>query len=625
MEKTLAHVLRRVAQMHPARPAVKTRRGNSFEPLSYGELFDRVREVGTGLLSLGIMKGDKVGLISDNREEWIVCDLACVCTGIPDVPRGSNITEQEIEYILGHSDAVAAFVENERELEKVMPILPRLPGIRFLIVMDPGFTGDPPEKVYRLADVAAGGKKELEKGDDRFDAALEGIASTDLATVIYTSGTTGEPKGVMLSHGNLMQNIETIPKLLGLSEHDRFLSILPPWHVFERMVEYVTLASGASTAYTNIRTFAEDMALEKPTFIGSVPRIWDGIYGKVMAKMEKEPEKKRKIFLLLVAISRKYVMAQKVLSGTDTVYVRPSPAARILNTLNALATVILLWPLYAFARKKFAPVRARTGGALRAAVSGGGALPRHVDEFFAAVGIRLLEGYGLTETSPVLALRTSDRHVLGTVGPPLPGTEIRIVDGEGRDVSPGEKGRVMCRGAQVMQGYCKNPEETARVIDSDGWFDTGDLGRMTIRGELSLTGRAKETIVLLGGENVEPSPIEEALKESALIAQVMVVGQDRKTLGALVVPDFGALREKGGLGDLDPSALCEDGTAQALVKDEIQRLVSAGRGFKDFERIGRVQLLPREFAVGKELTLTMKMRRDVITELYADRIEALFR
>lgn len=623
METTLAGMFRKVAQAYPDRPAVKSRKGDAFQAVSYGELYRRVQEVGTGLLSLGIKRSEKMGLISDNRQEWIVCDLACVCIGVPDVPRGSNVTVQEIEYILGHSEAAAAFVENEMEFEKVSSILPRLPKIRFLIVMDPDFRGELPEGSLRLEDVSARGKDLLDKGDRSFEKALDGMAPKDLATIIYTSGTTGEPKGVMLSHRNLMQNVENIPELLELNEKDRFLSILPPWHVFERMIEYVAIASGASTAYTSIRTFAEDMALEKPTLIGSVPRIWEGIYSKVMAKIEREPEKKRKVFHLLVDISKRYVKATKVLSGTDTLYSMPSPAGRALRFLKALATVALLYPPYTFAQKKFAPVRARTGGALRAAASGGGALPPHVDEFFAAVGITLLNGYGLTETSPVLALRLLRRQVLGTVGPPIPGTEIIIVDGEGKEVPPGEKGLVKCRGAQVMEGYYKKPEETAKVIDGDGWFDTGDLGRMTIRGELSLTGRAKETIVLLGGENVEPTPIEESLKGSALIAQVMVVGQDRKTLGALVVPDFEALRERCGLKDMEPADLCGHAASQALVREEIQRLISDKTGFKAFERVNRFQLLSREFAVGRELTLTMKMKRNVIAELYAEDIEGM--
>jgi len=371
------------------------------------------------------------------------------------------------------------------------------------------------------------------------------------------------------------------------------------------------------------------MAREKPTFMASVPRVWEGIHGRVIASIAKEPAARQRAFGMLLGVGKRVVLARKLLQGRDALYRKPSPPARAAAVLGALATVALLGPVYLLAQKKFAAIRARTGGRLRAAVSGGGALPPYVDEFFAAVGITLLEGYGLTETSPMLAIRTFDRQVLGTVGRPSPGTEIRIVDDRGRDLPQGEKGIILCRGGQVMLGYHKRPEETAKVLSADGWFNTGDLGRLTTRGELSLTGRAKETIVLLGGENVEPSPIEEALKESPFISQVMVVGQDKKHLAALVVPSLEAVREwlagRGVADVLSPEELCAREDVLALVKAELQRLLTVERGFKLYERIPRFTLLAREFAVGEELTQTMKMKRSVIAERYAAQIEALFR
>ena len=624
MDATVARVFQESARIFHDRPAIKEKRGESYHPISYGELFTRVKEIGTGLRSLGIEPGDKVGIISDNRQEWILCDLACICIGGADVPRGSDSTDREIDYILSHSDAVASFVEDEAQLKKVLTLRARLPTLRFLVVMDPSWSGPAGEGVHRLADVAARGQRLIEEGDQGFEQAMGKISGTDLATIIYTSGTTGEPKGVMLSHRNLMHNIEVLPGWIGITERDRFLSILPPWHIFERMLEYVALAAGASTAYTGIRTFAADMALERPTLIASVPRIWDGIYFKVMASISREPPKKQKIFHTLVALSRKYVGAKKVLQGLDTRYRVKTPLEEALSRLRSLLTVIFLFPLYAFAQKKFAPIRARTGGALRFAVSGGGALPPYVDEFFAAVGITLLEGYGLTETSPVLAARTSTRQVLGTVGLPVPDTEIKVVDETGEILPPGGKGVIKCRGPQVMEGYYKKPEETARVIDEDGWFDTGDLGRFTVRGELSLTGRAKETIVLLGGENIEPTPIEDAITESRFISQVMVVGQDRKTLGAIVVPDCEALQERGGLEGRTPEELCAHEAVIALIRDEIRRLTSVERGFKHFEKVTRMRLLDREFAIGEELTHTMKKRRNVIAERHAGLVDEMY-
>ena len=339
------------------------------------------------------------------------------------------------------------------------------------------------------------------------------------------------------------------------------------------MVEYVAIAAGACQYYSGIRTLAADMAREKPTFMASVPRVWEGIYGRVTANIAKEPAAKQRVFGLLLA--REPALRPRAQGAAGARHALPAPPRRGAGGARSCApraTVALLLPLYAFAQKKFAAIRERTGGRLRAAVSGGGALPPYVDEFFAAVGITLLEGYGLTETSPVLAARTFDRQVLGTVGLPIPGTEIRIVDEQGRDLPAGEKGVVLCRGAQVMVGYHRRPEETAKVLSADGWFNTGDLGRMTVRGELSLTGRAKETIVLLGGENVEPTPIEEALKESPYLSQVMVVGQDSKHLGALIVPNLEAVRERlAGPGrprtPRRPSWSAPARTCYALVKE----------------------------------------------------------
>jgi long-chain acyl-CoA synthetase len=495
--------------------------------------------------------------------------------------------------------------------------------------MDPDWAGPTTAGVHRLADLVERGRILRAGGDRRLEAARDAVRPDDIATIIYTSGTTGEPKGVMLAHRNLMQNIRVLPDYFGMTHEDLFISLLPPWHIFERMVEYVAIAAGACQYYSNIRTLAADMAREKPTWMASVPRVWEGIYGRVTANIAKEPAAKRRVFGLLLAASKSFVFARNVLRGRDTVFVAPSAPERLARVLAALARVALLWPLYAFAQKKFAAIRERTGGRLRAAVSGGGALPPYVDEFFAAVGITLLEGYGLTETSPVVAARTFDRQVLGTVGLPIPGTEVRIVDEHGLDVPRGHKGIVLCRGDQVMLGYYRRPEETARVLSPDGWFNTGDLGRLTVRGELALTGRAKETIVLLGGENVEPTPIEEALKESPYIAQVMVVGQDRKHLGALVVPGFDAVRDwlagRGAAGTPSDDELCARDEVHELIKGELRRLLTEERGFKYYERIPRVALLGREFAVGEELTQTMKMRRNVIAEEYAAQIDALFR
>jgi len=629
MAETVAGMFQEVVERHGGRAAFRYRAGETFATITFAELGTRVEALATALLDLGVAPGHKLGLISDNRPEWILCDLACICLGVPDVPRGSDSTVREIEYILGHAEVSGAFVEDARRLERVAPLRDKLPGMRFLVVMDPEWAGPAPEGVHRLADLLERGRSLRAGGDRRLEAARAAVRPDDIATIIYTSGTTGEPKGVVLLHRNLMQNANVLPGLLQITHEDMFMLLLPPWHIFERQVEYTAMAAGACQTYSCIRTLGADMASEKPTFMASVPRVWEGILGRVTANIAKESAAKQRIFGLLLRVSKRYVRASKVLQGRDTLFERPSPAGRLAAVLRALATVLLLYPVQAFAQKKFAAIRLRTGGRLRAAVSGGGALPPYVDEFFAAVGITLLEAYGLTETSPGLAARIFERQVLGTVGPPIPGAEIRIVDEQGRDLPQGQKGIVLCRGGMVMAGYYKRPEATAKVLSPDGWFNTGDLGRMTIRGELSLTGRAKETIVLLGGENIEPSPIEDALKESPFISQIMVVGQDKKHLGALIVPGFDAVRDwlaaQGATGGTSPQEICKREDVYALVKKELHRLMTEERGFKYYERIPRFALQAQEFAVGDEMTQTMKLRRNVISERRAEEIAALFR
>jgi len=629
MAETVSGMFQQVVGTHGGRPAFRYHAGEDFAGITFFELAARVEALATALLDLGVAPGQKFGLISDNRPEWILCDLACISIGVPDVPRGSDSTVREIEYILGHAEVSGVFVEDARQLERIAPLRERLPGLRFVVVMDPDWAGPVTAGLYRLGDLIERGRDLRARGDRRFEAARDAIRPDDIATIIYTSGTTGEPKGVVLTHRNLMQNVNVLPGHLQITHEDLFITLLPPWHIFERMVEYVAIAAGACQTYSCIRTLGVDMAREKPTFMASVPRVWEGILGRVTSNIAKEPAAKQRIFGILLGASKRFTTASKILQGRDTLYDAPTPAARLVTVLRAVTTVVLLAPVYVFAQKKFAAIRMRTGGRLRAAISGGGALPPYVDEFFSAVGITLLEGYGLTETSPVLAARTFDRLVHGTVGRPIPGTEIRIVDEQGRDLPQGQKGIVLCRGGQVMLGYYKRPEETAQALSPDGWFNTGDLGRLTIRGELSLTGRAKDTIVLLGGENIEPQPIEDALKESPYLAQIMIVGQDKKHLGALIVLNFDAVRDwlaaQGAVGGMSPEELCKRPEVHALMKKELHRLLTEERGFKYYERVPRFALQSREFAVGDEMTQTMKLRRNVIQESRAEQIASLFR
>ena len=626
MYTTLPEMFAATVAAHGHRPAFKVKDGEVFRAITYAALAESVRDFATGLIDLGVAGGDHVGLIADNCVLWIISDLAILHAGAADVPRGSDSTADEIAYILAHADVRVAVLENGEQLAKIEARRDRLPHLTTCIIMDEGFTRTA-KHILRFDAVVERGAALRAKGDRALEERVAALRGDDLATLIYTSGTTGEPKGVQLTHGNLLHQVNVISDVVTFTPEDRFLSLLPPWHSFERAAEYVAIAYGCSTAYTTVKDVGADLLLERPTYMASVPRIWESIYDKVVAAVAQEGRRKAALFRRLVAIAEGYKRLDRIARGVEPRYRIEGYFAEKASRAAARVQAAALAPLYRVAHHKFAPIREKTGGCLKGAISGGGALPAHVDRFFDAVGLQILEGYGLTETSPVLAVRLPGQVKLGTVGPVIPGTQVKIVGPAGESLPPGETGVIHVKGPQVMRGYYKRPEATAAVLSTDGWLNTGDLGRLTLTGELSITGRAKDTIVLLGGENVEPKPVEKALSESPYIGQVMVVGQDQKVLGALIVPNeeqVMAYCKEAALGcETYAEALAHE-EVRSLFSCEIRRLVNVERGFKPYERVRRFALLPEPFAVGRELTHTLKMRRNVIAEMYAKKIEGMF-
>ncbi len=635
MATTLNEMIRESATKYGNLPALKIREGDVFQPITYKELWDIIEALGTGLIDLGIGKGDHIGLISDNRYEWIMCDLAVLGTGARDVPRGSDSTALELEFILRHAEIETSFVENAKQLNKLYAIAENLPKLKNLIVISDDDEIHPKDypliNVFTMQGVRKKGGKLVEKGDTRFRDAAMAVTADDLATIIYTSGTTGEPKGVMLSHGNIMHNVINAPKSVPITTGDRFLSILPAWHSFERTVEYILLYVGASNAYSKptAQILMKDLELEKPNYIASVPRIWEALYNAIHYKISKESVLKRSIFHAFVNAGIKHHKSVLRMRRLLPVF-KPQPLfKRAGEYLISVLRMVLLRPAVLIGDKLvYSQIREKTGGELKAGISGGGALQEHIDDFFAGIGLCVLEGYGLTETSPIIAVRTFERPIPYTVGPLLRDVEVKIVDENGRKLPTGEKGIVMAKGPLVMQGYYKNEKATKEVISPDGWINTGDLGRLTYTGELQITGRAKDTIVLLGGENIEPSPIEQKLSASRFIRQVMVIGQDRKLLGALIVPDFEELTSYAKSEHISFSGtedLIEDPQIKNLFRGEIKALISPKHGFRNVEYISNFTLLPKEFEVGRELTHTLKMRRNLINDLYRGYIDAMYR
>jgi len=616
-------------------PAFSSRRGDgTFHSISYRQWIDRSVALASALIEIGVGAGDHLAILSDNRFEWILADAAVQFCGAADIPRAADVTVEEIAYILDHADVEVAFVENVAVLARVSLVKDRLPKLRHLILMtsaDDGALHHHRKGIYQLRDLEIRGEELRLGGDRRVEERIAAVQPEDLFTIIYTSGTTGTPKGVQLTHAAMASQIRNLPFVL--TPKDRALSILPVWHSYERVFEIISIACGISTYYTSLRNLGGDLQTVRPTIMVSSPRLWEGLYNRILSGVEKASIGRKILFRLArfsahsVRRARSFFTAQEI----DTRGFNPFNVT-FLALRHSFAWLLCIAPSFLLDRLVLVKLRAVVGGCFRGTISGGGALPRHVDEFFNDIGIPVLEGYGLTESCPVLAVRTWTRLVIGTVGPAFPETQLRIVDPSTgvilypdysrRDLGRGRRGEIHAKGPQIMKGYYKDREATDRVLN-EGWLATGDLGMITFNDCLKFVGRCKETIVLLGGENVEPLPIESRLLESPLIDQCMVVGQDKKHLGVLVVPSLSGFAAAGIMvSSLASLKECEE--TRVILRNEIRRLVSAAAGFKPFERITAIEIIEKPFEVGDELTMTFKLKRHVIDGRYVHEIERMF-
>jgi len=604
-----------------------------FRSRPYAALAEEVALVAGGLLELGMERGERIGLISDNRKEWLATDLAILGLGGADVPRGCDATQDEIAYILGWSGCRIAVLENEKQLAKVLALRDRMPELKTVVLFDEA--GPEAAAKAKAGGISVRSYAELHglgrsRGATLADYAEEAAKGKrdELATLIYTSGTTGEPKGVMLSHGNFLFQAERLLDIVHIRSGQTFLSVLPIWHVFERIAQYIVMAAGAAVAYSKPigSVMLADFQAVRPQWMGSVPRIWESVQDGVYRNIRQQGGAKAALFKTFVAVGEAYAYTRNHLLGRVPDF---DHRPRVLEILASLIPFIILAPLRALGwLLVFRKIQTKLGGRFIAGISGGGALPRSADRFFDAIGIKILEGYGLTETAPVIGVRSQKKPVQGTVGAILEGTEVQIRDEAGKLLRYGHKGRIFVRGGQVMSGYFRKPELTAKVIGADGFLDTGDLGVMTRHGELRIAGRVKDTIVLRGGENIEPVPMENKLCESEYIRQAIVLGQDQRWLAALVVPEEDAVTawaKENNVPIVDYEELLEQPEIRELIGDEIAERISGRTGFKSFERVFRFALLARPFEVGRELSAKQEMKRHVINELYAHRIAGLFK
>ncbi|MEW5814547.1 MAG: AMP-binding protein [Spirochaetota bacterium] len=630
---TIPKRFRAIVEKYPQENAVleKDAEGN-FQPITYQAIYERIKIFGTGLNALGIKRGEHVGIISDNRSEWLITDMSLLGLGAVDVPRGSDSMADEIKYILKHADCKVTFAENKDQVAKILSVEDEFTLLAKIVVFDDSNVKSLKSKsnkieVLSFKDVYELGEKKIHDKPELFEGEMEKGKIDDLATIIYTSGTTGEPKGVMLTHRSYIFQLDRVYDYIHVKAGDVFLSVLPVWHSFERAVDYVVLDAAATIAYSKPvgKIMLEDMEKVRPHWMASVPRIWEGIRAAVYRNINKEGGLKKVLFYFFVGLGEAHAYLWTMFNGCLPRFTR---RIRAVDMGLSVIPLILLTPFKVLGNLLvFSKLKARLGGRFIAGISGGGALPAHVDRFFQAAGILLLEGYGLTETGPILAVRKQKAPVTGTVGPLFPDVEYRVLDREMGVLPPGHKGVLYVKSDQVMKGYYKRPEATTEVL-KEGWLDTGDITIFTHNREFKIIGRAKDTIVLLGGENVEPTPIEDKLLLSEYIDQVMIVGQDQKFLAALIVANREKLEEFAdtkAISYMDHEELLTHPMINELISNEIQQAINSKTGFKSFEHIFRFKLLSKPFEAGNEMTHSLKIKRNVVSELYKKEIRELFK
>ena len=583
-----------------------------------------VEEMAAGFTTLGVKRGTHVGLIADNFDLWLVTDLSLLSLGAVDVPRAADTSHEELGFVLEHSECEIVVVESESLRLAIQPTLESSEKIRETVVLEGAAAG---KEAVGYEELRRRGREAL-KSDPELLARREAeIDESDLATIVYTSGTTGNPKGVMLTHGNILHNVRILPALVEFTPQDSYISFLPTWHTFERTLEYSLISAGTPLHYSSKLTLRKDLRRIRPTVMAGVPRLWESMVGSVTGKIAKAPRLRRHFARLLLSLSTRFRTAQRRLEGTvlddDWKCARPGLAERC--RLTAIAA--LLGPAHTLAeRLVYSQLAAALGGRIRFVVSGGGALPPFVDEFITRAGILLLNGYGLTETAPVVSLRDPRRNVHATSGRLLPETTWRVMDEEARsELGRGAKGVLWIKGPQVMRGYFKNREATDRVL-ADGWFCSGDLAILSNENDVIICGRAKDTIVLRGGENVEPEVIEAELSRSPLISDVVVVGHGEKHLAALVVPDVDGLA--GAVPRIvsqSPAEIASNPSVHKHLHREVVKMLSPERGFRIHERVPRITCIELPFCVEDgTLTATLKKKRRIIEDRYTREIGEMF-
>lgn len=590
---SLAMMFKSICEKYPDKTGYMFKKEGVYHSIPFSEALTKVNNLAAGLKKIGAKKKDKILLLSDNRVEWAIADFAILSLGCVTVPIYPTLLPAHVEYIINDSEGHTILVSDSTQLQKIKEIRKNIPKLKHIILM----TEEAPEGIMTLNEVYDMGKMALSDNPNFVEQDLVEIDSNDLASIIYTSGTTGVPKGVLLSHGNFLSNIEGSLQALSVSEKDVFLSFLPLSHVFERMAgHFLATYSGAAIAYAeNIETVGDNLREVQPTVMTSVPRFFEKVYARILDSLEEGSPIKKKIFLWAIEVGKKAnLYKQKGLPLQGTLKARYNIADKLV----------------------YSKLKERVGGNIRFFASGGAPLAREINEFFNAAGLLLLEGYGLTESSPVISVNRENNFKFGTPGQPIPNVEVAIA----------EDGEILTRGPHVMQGYYKNEDETKEAIDSEGWLHTGDIGYLDKDGFLYITDRKKNIIVTSGGKNIAPQPIENLIVTSKFVDQVVVLGDKRKYCTAFIVPNMENLKNHAQTHQIvykNEDDLISHAEIYDLIRKEIDRV---SVDLASYETIKKFQILKEPFTIESgELTPTLKVKRNVVEQKYKVLIESMYR